>query len=64
MKILLGIAGGIAAYKAPEIVRHLRESGAEVQIVMTASAEELVPDTAFQGARFGQTWGTGNLRCR
>jgi len=48
MNILLGITGGIAAYKTPDLVRRLIERGAEVQIVMTASAEEFVTDTALQ----------------
>ena len=42
MNVLLGITGGIAAYKAPDLVRRLRERGADVQVVMTASAEEFV----------------------
>ena len=48
MNIVLGISGGIAAYKTPELVRRLRERGAEVQIVMTASAEEFVTPTSLQ----------------
>lgn len=48
MNIVLGITGGIAAYKAPDLVRRLREGGVEVQIVMTASAEEFVTQTALQ----------------
>ena len=48
MNIVLGITGGIAAYKAPDLVRRLRERGGEVQIVMTASAEEFVTGTALQ----------------
>ena len=48
MNIVLGITGGIAAYKTPELVRRLRERGAHVQIVMTASAEEFVTSTALQ----------------
>lgn len=48
MNILLGISGGIAAYKTPELVRRLRERGAEVQIVMTSSAREFVTETALQ----------------
>ena len=48
MNIVLGISGGIAAYKTPELVRRLREQGAEVQIVMTASAEEFVTPTSLQ----------------
>lgn len=42
MKVLLGICGGIAAYKAAELTRELRRRGAEVQIVMTASAEKFI----------------------
>jgi phosphopantothenoylcysteine decarboxylase/phosphopantothenate--cysteine ligase len=48
MNIVLGITGGIAAYKTPELVRRLRERGADVQIVMTASAEEFVTPTSLQ----------------
>lgn len=46
--ILLGVSGGIAAYKAPELVRRLRERGADVQVVMTRSAAEFVTETALQ----------------
>lgn len=48
MNILLGITGGIAAYKAPDLVRRLRDRGADVQIVMTTSAEEFVTETTLQ----------------
>lgn len=48
VNVLLGISGGIAAYKTPELVRRLRGRGAEVQIVMTASAAEFVTETALQ----------------
>ena len=48
MNIVLGITGGIAAYKAPELVRRLRERGGDVQIVMTRAAEEFVTGTALQ----------------
>ena len=47
-KIILGITGGIAAYKTPELVRRLRDRGAEVQVVMTRSAEEFVTATTLQ----------------
>jgi phosphopantothenoylcysteine decarboxylase/phosphopantothenate--cysteine ligase len=47
MNVLLGITGGIAAYKTPELVRRLRERGADVQIVMTSSAAEFVTETAY-----------------
>jgi phosphopantothenoylcysteine decarboxylase/phosphopantothenate--cysteine ligase len=46
--ILLGVTGGIAAYKSPELVRRLRERGAEVQVVMTQAAREFVTSTTFQ----------------
>ncbi|MDH3428564.1 MAG: bifunctional phosphopantothenoylcysteine decarboxylase/phosphopantothenate--cysteine ligase CoaBC [Gammaproteobacteria bacterium] len=48
MNVLLGITGGIAAYKTPELVRRLRGRGADVQIVTTASAAEFVTETALQ----------------
>jgi phosphopantothenoylcysteine decarboxylase / phosphopantothenate---cysteine ligase len=47
-RILLGVTGGIAAYKSPDLVRRLRERGAEVQVVMTAAAREFVTATTFQ----------------
>ena len=37
-RVLLGVTGGIAAYKSPDLVRRLREQGAEVQVVLTAGA--------------------------
>jgi len=46
--ILLGVTGGIAAYKSPDLVRRLRERGAEVQVVMTRGAREFVTPTTFQ----------------
>ena len=48
MKIILGVTGGIAAYKAPELVRRLRDRGAIVQVVMTHSAHEFTTETALQ----------------
>jgi phosphopantothenoylcysteine decarboxylase / phosphopantothenate---cysteine ligase len=47
-RVLLGVTGGIAAYKSPDLVRRLRERGAEVQVVMTAAAREFVTPTTFQ----------------
>jgi phosphopantothenoylcysteine decarboxylase/phosphopantothenate--cysteine ligase len=46
--VILGVTGGIAAYKAPELVRRLRERGAEVQVVMTESAGQFVTETSLQ----------------
>jgi len=48
VKILLGVTGGIAAYKSPDIVRRLREQGAEVRVVVTPSAARLVSSAVFQ----------------
>lgn len=47
-RILLGVSGGIAAYKAAELVRRLRDAGAEVRVVMTAAALHFVGSTTFQ----------------
>jgi phosphopantothenoylcysteine decarboxylase/phosphopantothenate--cysteine ligase len=47
-RVLLGVTGGIAAYKAPEIVRRLVEGGAEVQVVMTRAANEFVGAASLQ----------------
>ena len=47
MKIALGVSGGIAAYKAAEVVRHLQERGLRVQVVMTAAAQEFVRPLTF-----------------
>ena len=48
MRIVLGVTGGIAAYKAPDLVRRLRERGAEVQVVLTAGAQQFVTPLTFQ----------------
>lgn len=47
MKVALGVCGGIAAYKAAEIVRLLQDRGIRVQVVMTASAQEFVRPLTF-----------------
>ena len=47
MKIALGVSGGIAAYKAAEIVRLLQDRGARVQVIMTRSAQEFVRPLTF-----------------
>jgi len=47
-RVLLGVTGSIAAYKSPDIVRRLRDQGADVRVVLTASAEKLVSPTVFQ----------------
>ncbi len=47
-KILLGVTGGIAAYKAVEVVSRLRKAGAEVRVVMTREATEFVTKLTFR----------------
>ena len=47
-RVLLGVSGGIAAYKAAELVRLLRAQGAEVRVVMTESAVQFVSPLTFQ----------------
>ncbi|WP_284383476.1 bifunctional phosphopantothenoylcysteine decarboxylase/phosphopantothenate--cysteine ligase CoaBC [Litoribrevibacter albus] len=47
-RILLGITGGIAAYKCAELVRHYKKAGAEVHVVMTRSAQEFVTPLTLQ----------------
>lgn len=47
-RILLGVTGGIAVYKSPDLVRRLIEKGAEVQVVMTEAAQKFVSPMTFQ----------------
>ena len=47
-RIVLGVAGGIAAYKAADLVRRLRDRNFEVRVVMTAAAREFVAPLTFQ----------------
>jgi phosphopantothenoylcysteine decarboxylase / phosphopantothenate---cysteine ligase len=47
MKIALGVSGGIAAYKAAEIVRQLQDRGVRVQVVMTRAAQEFIRPLTF-----------------
>jgi phosphopantothenoylcysteine decarboxylase/phosphopantothenate--cysteine ligase len=47
MKIVLGVSGGIAAYKAAEIVRLLQDRGIRVQVVMTRAAQEFIRPLTF-----------------
>lgn len=47
-KILLGISGGIAAYKCAELTRRLIERGAQVQVVMTTAAQEFITPLTMQ----------------
>ena len=47
-KIVLGISGGIAAYKAPELARQLMQEGASVQVVITEAAKQFVTPVTMQ----------------
>lgn len=47
-RIVLGVTGGIAAYKAPDLVRALTRAGAEVRVVLTRAAEEFVTPLTLQ----------------
>ena len=47
-RILLGVTGGIAAYKSAELVRRLQDAGASVQVVMTAAAREFITPLTMQ----------------
>jgi phosphopantothenoylcysteine decarboxylase / phosphopantothenate---cysteine ligase len=48
MKIVVGVSGGIAAYKAVDVVSRFRKSGAEVNVIMTANATRLVTPATFE----------------
>ena len=48
LRLLVGVSGGIAAYKAAELVRQFVTRGAEVQVVMTAGAREFITPLTFQ----------------
>ena len=47
-RIVLGVGGGIAAYKSAELVRRLRDQGAEVRVVMTRAAREFITPLTLQ----------------
>ena len=47
-QVVLGISGGIAAYKSAELVRRLRDAGAEVRVVMTEAAREFITPLTLQ----------------
>ena len=74
MRILLGVTGGIAAYKSAELTRRLKDRDADVQVVMTAGAQQFVAPLTFQALsgrpvrtdlwdpRPKPRWGTSNSR--
>lgn len=49
-KILVGVTGGIAAYKAPAVIRRLREAGHEIELIATAAAFRFVPEETLSVA--------------
>ena len=46
-RVILGVGGGIAAYKSAELARELMQLGAQVQVVMTRGAQEFVRPLTF-----------------
>jgi len=55
-QILLGVSGGIAAYKSADLVRQLRAAGARVRVVMTPTAREFVGERTFQALSGEPVW--------
>ncbi len=47
-RVLLGVTGGVAAYKAADLTRRLRDTGAEVQVIMTRGAQEFITPLTLQ----------------
>lgn len=47
-RIVVGVTGGIAAYKTPELIRRLKDAGAEVRVVMTENSKRFVGPLTFQ----------------
>jgi phosphopantothenoylcysteine decarboxylase/phosphopantothenate--cysteine ligase len=48
-RVLVGVSGGIAAYKTAELVRRLVQAGSEVQVILTSSGARFVGPTTFEG---------------
>ncbi len=55
-QIVLGVSGGIAAYKSADLVRRLRAEGAHVRVVMTPAAREFVGERTFQALSGERVW--------
>jgi len=56
-KVLLGVCGGIAAYKSCDLVRELQRRGAEVRVVMTKAAQEFVTKLTFEALTHAPVYG-------
>ncbi|MDM8545261.1 bifunctional phosphopantothenoylcysteine decarboxylase/phosphopantothenate--cysteine ligase CoaBC [Candidatus Venteria ishoeyi] len=64
-RILLGVSGSIAAYKVPELVRRLREQGAEIRIVLTSGGAQFITPLTLQavsGSQVEQQWITDTVQ--
>ncbi|HKD18949.1 MAG TPA: bifunctional phosphopantothenoylcysteine decarboxylase/phosphopantothenate--cysteine ligase CoaBC [Thermoanaerobaculia bacterium] len=63
-RVLLGVSGGIAAYKAVEVLRELSQRGADVRVAMTRGAREFVAPLTFATLSrhevLTEVWGSGN----
>jgi len=59
-KIILGVCGGIAAYKVVELARLLQQEGAQVQVVMTEAAQNFIGSQTFQAVTGFPVWTTTN----
>src|SRR4029077_18910580 len=63
-RILFGASGGIAAYKAVEVLRDLTRRGADVRVALTRGAREFVAPLTFASLSkhevFTEVWGSGN----
>ena len=60
-KVLVGVTGGIAAYKAPSVIRRLREAGYEIEVIATEAAFHFIPEETLSIAAGGpihtdKTW--------
>ena len=62
-RVVVGVTGGVAAYKAAELVRALQQRGAEVRVTMTRAAQEFVQPLTFSSITGHKTittmWGEG-----
>ncbi len=47
-RVILGVSGGIAAYKSADLVRRLKDAGADVHVVMTAAAQQFITPLTMQ----------------
>ncbi|MDD3433058.1 MAG: flavoprotein, partial [Tepidiphilus sp.] len=55
-RIVLGVTGGVAAYKAAELVRRLVKAGAQVDVVLTPGGAHFVTPTTFQALSGRPVW--------